>query len=91
MKLRLRFFATFREAVGQPDLEREYDGELTVGDVLEELAEEYPELDLFTADGAVRDYLSILLNGRDIAFLEGVKTPLEDGDELSLFPPVAGG
>lgn len=90
MRIQLRFFATFREAVGQRDLEREYDQAVTVGDVLVELSEEFPELK-FYENGELRDYLSIMRNGRDITHLEGEETPLDDGDTISLFPPVAGG
>lgn len=90
MELTLRFFATFREAVGQKTLEREYPGETTVGDVLESLAEEYG-MDLFEDDGELRDQLSIMRNGKDVVHIEGRKTPLSDGDTLSVFPPVAGG
>ena len=89
MDLTLRFFANFREAVGQKTLEREYPDEATVGDVLESLVEEYG-LDLFE-DGEMRDQLSIMKNGTDVVHIEGRETPLADGDTLSVFPPVAGG
>jgi molybdopterin converting factor small subunit len=35
--------------------------------------------------------LAILVNGRNIALLDGVKTALWDGDEVVLLPPTAGG
>ncbi|RBI64106.1 ubiquitin-like small modifier protein 1 [halophilic archaeon] len=89
MDLTLRFFANFREAVGQKTLEREYPDDATVGDVLESLVEEY-DLDLFE-DGEMRDQLSIMKNGTDVVHIEGPETSLSDGDTLSVFPPVAGG
>ena len=89
MALELRFFATFREAVGQKTLEREYPEETTVGDVLTDLTEEY-EMDLFE-DGDLRPQLSIMKNGKDVVHLDGLDTRLDDGDTLSVFPPVAGG
>ena len=90
MQIELRFFANFREAVGQKTIERDYEDGLRAGDVLRSLSEEFIEMDLFE-DGELREYLTILLNGTDIAHLDGQATPLEDGDELSVFPPVAGG
>ncbi|MDT3433404.1 ubiquitin-like small modifier protein 1 [Haloarcula sp. 1CSR25-25] len=90
MQIELRFFANFREAVGQKTIERDYEDGLQAGDVLRSLSEEFTEMDLFE-DGELREYLTILLNGTDIAHLDGQATPLEDGDELSVFPPVAGG
>ena len=42
-------------------------------------------------DGDIRDMLTILKNGREVVHLDGLATVLEDGDTLSVFPPVAGG
>ncbi|WP_227353664.1 ubiquitin-like small modifier protein 1 [Haladaptatus salinisoli] len=89
MELTLRFFANFREAVGQKTLEREYPDDATVGAVLESLTEEYG-LDLFE-DGELRPQLSIMRNGKDVVHIDGRETSLSDGDRLSIFPPVAGG
>ena len=33
----------------------------------------------------------ILVNGRNVLYLQGLDTPLEAGDEVSIFPMVAGG
>ena len=88
----LRFFANFRQAVGQKLLDREFPGEsIRIGEILEELEAAYPDLDLRDADGAVREYVSILKNGTDIVHLDGQNTRVEAGDRVSLFPPVAGG
>lgn len=89
MELELRFFATFREAVGQKTLTPEYPEGTTVGDVLTDLAEEY-DMNLFE-DGDLRAQLSIMKNGKDIVHLDGLDTPLDEEDVLSVFPPVAGG
>lgn len=91
--LELRFFATFREAVGQKSIERSFDDGATVGDVLAAIEDEYPELagQILDDDGDIRPQLSILKNGREVVHIEGVDTALEDGDRLSVFPPVAGG
>ena len=43
------------------------------------------------ADGALRDYVIVMRNGRRIEHDEAEATPVEDGDELAVFPPVAGG
>lgn len=93
MDVELRFFANFREAVGQKTLEREYDPETSVGAVLESLEAEFPDLDGNVVDenGEIQPQLSILKNGRDVVHLDGPNTTLESGDTLSVFPPVAGG
>jgi molybdopterin converting factor small subunit len=46
---------------------------------------------LFSAPDSLRDLVNILKNGRNIQFLSGLDTPLDDGDTIALFPPVAGG
>ena len=92
MELELRFFATFREAVGRKELTRAYEDDATVGDVLADLESCYPDLEgQLLESGAVRDQVSVLKNGRDVVHMENVDTDLENGDLLSVFPPVAGG
>lgn len=92
MELELRFFATFRQAVGQKTLRKEFEGEtVTAGTVLREIESEYSDVELFEADESLRGFLTILKNGRDISYIDELETVLEDGDTLSVFPPVAGG
>jgi MoaD family protein len=93
MQLELRFFATFRATVGQKVIEREFPDDTTVGDVLWSLESEYPDMDdrLLDESGVIREQLSILKNGQEVVHMQGAETPMEDGDRLSVFPPVAGG
>lgn len=92
MELELRFFATFREAVGEKEHSRSVPDDATVGDVLVDLEATYEGLDgRLLEDGTVAPQLSVLKNGRDVTHMDGVETELEDGDRLSVFPPVAGG
>jgi molybdopterin synthase sulfur carrier subunit len=93
MDLELRFFATFREAVGQKTLEREFEDGSTVGDVLSTLETEYEGMEgqLLDEEGELQPNLNILKNGREVLHMEGPATVMEDGDTLSVFPPVAGG
>ena len=41
--------------------------------------------------GNIKPSILILKNGRNIRFLRGLLTRLEDGDKVSIFPPVSGG
>ena len=92
MEIDLRFFATFREAVGEKERTRTVADDATVGDVLAELEAEYDGLDgRLLADGTIRPQLSVLKNGRNVVHMADVDTSLEDGDVVSVFPPVAGG
>lgn len=93
MDLELRFFATFREAVGQKTLEREFEDGSTVGEILGSLEAEYDGMEgnLLDGEGQLQPNLNILKNGREVLHMEGPETVMEDGDTLSVFPPVAGG
>ena len=91
MDVTLRFFANFRDEVGQKSISRTYDA-TTVGEVLTALETEFPGLEGEILDGdTVRGNVNVLLNGRDIEHEDGVKSTLEADDTLSIFPPVAGG
>lgn len=91
MELELRFFATFRPTVGGKTIERAYPDGSSVGDVLRSLEREFDDIELLDASGDIPSQVTVLRNGRDAVHLEGTATPLEDGDTLSVFPPVAGG
>jgi molybdopterin synthase sulfur carrier subunit len=92
MEIELRFFANFRAEVGQKEIHREYEDGSTVGDILLALEREFPGLEGdLVENGAIRDQLSVLKNGRDVYHKQEMETLLEDGDRLSVFPPVAGG
>ncbi len=42
-------------------------------------------------NGQVRRFVNIYLNDEDIRYLDNLKTPTKDGDELNIVPAVAGG
>ena len=42
-------------------------------------------------NGAPRRLINIYINEEDIRFLEGEKTTVKDGDEISIIPAIAGG
>ncbi len=41
--------------------------------------------------GEIRRFVNIYVNGEDVRFLQGLASPLKDGDEVSIVPAVAGG
>ncbi|ESS05691.1 MAG: MoaD family protein, archaeal [uncultured archaeon A07HB70] len=92
MDVQLKFFATFREAVGSKLLDREVEAGATVGDLLEGLEHDYDGLSgELLVDGDLRPQINVLRNGREVLHQQGVDTPVDDGDTVAVFPPVAGG
>jgi len=65
----------------------------TVVDLIEDLERQYPGLRerLIEASGEVRRFINIYVNEEDIRFLQGKKTALKDGDQVSIVPAIAGG
>jgi molybdopterin synthase sulfur carrier subunit len=46
---------------------------------------------IFASPGTLRDVVNILNNGRNVHFMNGLDTTLDEDDVIALFPPVAGG
>ena len=64
----------------------------TVGAALESVFETHAELrERLYMDGDLRRFVNVYLGGEDIRFLDGLDTPVSDGDELTILPAVAGG
>ena len=65
----------------------------TVGDLIDDLDQSYPGLKerLLDDSGDLRRFVNIYVNQEDIRFLQGKKTALKDGDEVSIVPAIAGG
>jgi molybdopterin synthase sulfur carrier subunit len=65
----------------------------TVNDVIQDLDRQYPGLRerLVEDGGQIRRFINIYVNQEDIRFLEGAKTTLKQGDEVSIVPAIAGG
>jgi len=67
------------------------DGE-TVGEVLDALYSRFGELrSRIAEDGGLRRFVNVYVGGDDIRFLDGLDTPVADGDEVTILPAVAGG
>jgi molybdopterin synthase sulfur carrier subunit len=91
--MKVKFYATLREIVGEKEIDVAVDSHDTVRMVLRRVIGQYPELGqkLWDENEVMRGYIKVLKEGRDIQHLEGLDTPITDANTLSLFPPVGGG
>jgi sulfur-carrier protein len=64
-----------------------------VGQVLRALAEEHPgtSSQLFADEGELNRYVNVYLNDEDVRVLNGLDTPVGEGDTLVILPAMAGG
>ena len=79
--MKIKFFASAREAVGEKVIEREYEEGLTVEEVIEELMKEFSALEEY------KNQIIIAVNKQ--TGLDHKK--IENGDEIAILPPVSGG
>ena len=74
------------------EAETTVDGASTVGEVLDGLYERFDGLrERIAEDGDLRRFVNVYVGGEDIRFLDGLDTEVEDGDEVTILPAVAGG
>lgn len=88
----VKSFATFRDVM-DAKIRMDLPSGSTISSLLDELVNRYPGLSdlIFTSPGILRSYVNILKNGRNIYFLDNLETLVEEGDVITLFPPLAGG
>lgn len=97
LRVSVRFFTSLRELTGKREETLEFSGKekITIGLVLERLSKRYGrEFVDYVFDrktGDVKGFLQFLVNGRSASTLNGLDTPLRDGDVLAIVPPVGGG
>ena len=65
----------------------------TVGEILKSLDAAHPGLSerLFDDTGALRRFVNVFVADEDIRFLDGLSTPVTEGQAVSIIPAVAGG
>lgn len=65
----------------------------TVGEVLLNLVDKYPNLkkNLYSDEGKLRSFVNVYVNDEDIRYIGKDKTPVADGDTVSIVPSIAGG
>jgi len=65
----------------------------TVGHALDDIEARFPGFKerVIDPNGAIKQFVSIFINGEDVRYIQSLDTPLQDGDQVSILPAVAGG
>ena len=92
LRIKVKTFATLREAFGgRGILYLDLPEGSTIQDLLNLLESSYSSRISSSRLIGENPNVKILLNGREITYLDGFKTRLKDGDVVAFIPPVAGG
>jgi molybdopterin converting factor small subunit len=80
-------------AGGEKHVQVEVGAGRTLAAVLDVLADGRPLLDRRIRDetGALRRFVNVYVDGEDVRFEQGVRTPVGDGAVVQVLPSVAGG
>jgi sulfur-carrier protein len=64
----------------------------TLGELFIDLEQRHGGLqDRLVDNGSLRRFVNVYLNDEDVRFLNGLETPVKDGDKVTVLPAVAGG
>ncbi len=92
MMITIKAFARFREILGSETTVEVAEG-TTLAALLGEICRKNPNMrsSLYDDDGTLRRYIILMQNKKRVNHSEIESIILNDGDEIALYPPVAGG
>jgi sulfur-carrier protein len=92
MTVKVRFFARFRELLGT-DIPAEVKDGTTLVSLISEIARKKKEgYDaIFDEQGNFHEFVIVMRNGKRVEHEDTAAVRVADGDEIAVFPPVAGG
>lgn len=90
--MQIRYFATIRAITGESILRWDKPAAI-LGELLRDLSRHYgSRFQNWVLEGdGLGSAIIILVNGTDVRHLQGIDTPLQPDDTISIFPLVAGG
>jgi len=95
VRVKVRTILTLKTIMGSGEIELPLPEGSTLEQVVTTLVGKYGDdlaSHLYEPNGKnIRPHIRLMVNGRDIAFLKGMETVLENGDEVLILPPVSGG
>jgi sulfur-carrier protein len=95
INVKIRTILTLKKAMGSGETDMSFPEGSTLAELIKILVNKWGDdlaSQLCEPDSErVLPYIRLMVNGRDIAFLNRMETVLQDGDEILILPPVSGG
>jgi molybdopterin synthase sulfur carrier subunit len=92
--MKVNFYATLRQIVGQKTIVIDLPSGITVTQMVEAIMDQYPLMrpELVDENGDLHGHIHIFVNGRDAPYLDNkLDTIISSSDKVDIFPPVGGG
>ena len=93
MRVKVKTYATLREVTGGVIHYVDIGENATLKDALDRLFNKFPDLKgiLIDESGNIKEGYRVLINGREALHINGLESKVKQGDEIAIFPPIAGG
>ena len=94
MKVEVKFFTSLREITGKKVDEIQLQNTVTINELVTLLSEKYGKNFreyIYNKKGDVQEFLSFLVNGKNINIMQGFDTKLQEGNVVAILPPIGGG
>ena len=95
IKVKVHTILTLQEVIGLREVELDLPQGITLKELLSHMVSVWGKRlsERLFKEGTeeLLPRIRVMVNGRDIQFVQGLETVLQDGDVVHLFPPVSGG
>ncbi len=94
VSVKVTFIGPLRHTSGIGEMALNFDDAVTIKQLIREITKEFPDLAQILVDKQFDDprpNTLIIINGKEIGVLNGLKTRVLDGDEVVFVPVVHGG
>lgn len=96
MPIKVRGYLTFHEIIGERSIALTEGETITVSDLLLKLSQilgqSFRESIYDPQTKSLVEHIAVIINGRSYTHLPNkLETQLKDGDQVAIFPPIAGG